>query len=74
MLRIRIQALFCLNPGKSWVLAQLHAYFVLHNNKEKNDFVVYYLLTSYMLIRSTRLFDTLEYRQVGILPHSDSFH
>ena len=49
---------------KFWVLAHLHAYFVLHNSKEKNAvqnlFFINYLSTTYTLIWSTRLFGTLE--------------
>ena len=49
---------------KFWVLAHLHAYFVLHNSTEKKrgaEFVFYHLFTTYTLIWSTRLFGTLEY-------------
>ena len=47
---------------KLWVLAHLHAYFVLHNSTEKNvvqNLFFYHLFTTYMLIWSTGLFGTL---------------
>ena len=47
---------------KLWVLAHLHAYFVLHNSAEKNvvQNFFYHLFTAYMPFWCTRLFGTLE--------------
>ena len=58
--RINVQQIL----SKFWILAQLHACFVLHNSEEKKcgaEFVFYHLFATYMLIRSTRLFGTSEY-------------